>query len=389
MFSRRIFVFCRKSLNIYAQKIRCTNVKSFKVVGTTFCGLSTFAYVTCQTEHNSEINARADFISKVGSTMAEPITPVDHLLATPTDMKTRMELLILNMQAKICHALEEIESGPFRVDRWERADGGGGITCILQDGNVFEKAGVNISVVHGHLPPAAVREMKSRHKDIAEGNVKFFAAGISSVIHPRNPNVPTIHFNYRYFEVIDNDGKKKCWFGGGTDLTPYVLVENDVKHFHKTLKDACDKHDSKYYDTFKQWCDKYFVIEHRHECRGVGGIFFDDLESSTDGSEIFEFVKSCAEAVLPSYIPLVNKHKDDGYSYSDRQWQLLRRGRYTEFNLIYDRGTKFGLHTPNARIESILMSLPLHAKWEYDHAPEPGSKEALLDDVLKHPRNWV
>lgn len=321
--------------------------------------------------------------------MAEPITPLEQLEKNPDDMKTQMEMLIMRIQAEFCRALEkeEDQDAKFKVDRWLRKEGGGGITCVLQDGRVFEKAGVNISVVSGTLPPAAVQQMRSRGKNLQNSELPFFAAGVSAVIHPRNPMVPTIHFNYRYFEVTDKDGVQ-WWFGGGTDLTPYYLNEEDAVHFHLTLKDACDAHDKTYYGKFKKWCDDYFHIPHRGERRGVGGIFFDDLDSP-DQESAFDFVTSCAEAVIPSYIPLVKKHKDDGYGYYERQWQLLRRGRYVEFNLIYDRGTKFGLHTPEARYESILMSLPLNAKWEYMNEPRPGSPEEKLMEVLKNPRDWL
>lgn len=245
-----------------------------------------------------------------------------------------------------------------------------------------------MSVVTGTLPPGAVQQMRSRGKTLSEGSLPFFAAGVSAVIHPRNPMVPTIHFNYRYFEVENKDGTVQWWFGGGTDLTPYYLNEDDAKLFHRALKGACDQHDPTYYSRFKKWCDDYFNITHRNERRGVGGIFFDDID--TPGKEeAFNFVKSCAEAVIPSYIPLVEKHKDAAYGYAERQWQLLRRGRYVEFNLIYDRGTKFGLYTPGARYESILMSLPLHAKWEYMHIPEPESKEGQLLEVLRNPKDWL
>ncbi|XP_066586023.1 oxygen-dependent coproporphyrinogen-III oxidase [Prorops nasuta] len=322
--------------------------------------------------------------------MATPITDISLLKKNKDNMRTKMEMLIMRTQSDFCKALEALEQDDvkFKVDRWVRKEGGGGITCVLQDGQVFEKAGVNISVVSGKLPPGAVQQMRARGKELDEGSVPFFAAGVSAVIHPRNPMVPTIHFNYRYFEVENKDGSVKWWFGGGTDLTPYYLNENDVKHFHKTLKIACDKHNPNYYEKFKKWCDDYFYINHRAERRGVGGIFFDDLDKP-DQNSAFEFVKSCAEAVIPSYIPIVNNHKEDGYGYTERQWQLLRRGRYVEFNLIYDRGTKFGLYTPGARYESILMSLPLNAKWEYMHEPQPGSKEAQLLEVLKTPKNWI
>ncbi|XP_013189509.1 oxygen-dependent coproporphyrinogen-III oxidase isoform X2 [Amyelois transitella] len=328
-------------------------------------------------------------IIQINSYMAPPITPLDQLEKTQDDMKTQMELMIMRIQSEFCRALEKEEDkeAKFKVDRWTRKEGGGGITCVLQDGRVFEKAGVNISVVHGKLPPAAVQQMRSRGKNLQNAELPFFAAGVSAVIHPRNPMVPTIHFNYRYFEVQDKDGVQ-WWFGGGTDLTPYYLNEEDAKHFHLTLKHACDAHDKTYYARFKKWCDDYFSIPHRGERRGIGGIFFDDIDTPSQ-EEAFEFVTSCAEAVIPSYLPIVQKHKDDSYGYYERQWQLLRRGRYVEFNLIYDRGTKFGLHTPEARYESILMSLPLNAKWEYMHEPKPNSPEAELMKVLKEPRDWV
>ncbi|XP_026748935.1 oxygen-dependent coproporphyrinogen-III oxidase isoform X2 [Galleria mellonella] len=328
-------------------------------------------------------------IIQLSNYMAEPITPVDQLEKNRDDMKTQMELLIMRIQAEFCRALEkeEDEDAKFKVDRWMRKEGGGGITCVLQDGRVFEKAGVNISVVSGKLPPAAVQQMRSRGKKLENSELPFFAAGVSAVIHPRNPMVPTIHFNYRYFEVQDKDGVQ-WWFGGGTDLTPYYLDEQDAQHFHLTLKHACDEHDTAYYPKFKKWCDDYFSIPHRGERRGVGGIFFDDVDYPSQ-QEAFKFVTSCAEAVVPSYIPIVKKHKDAAYGYYERQWQLVRRGRYVEFNLIYDRGTKFGLHTPDARYESILMSLPLNAKWEYMHEIKPNSPEAELMKVLKQPRDWL
>lgn len=320
--------------------------------------------------------------------MALPVTPLDQLTATPDSTSTKMELMCMRIQGEICRRFEEVDENKFQVDKWERAEGGGGISCVLQDGTVFEKAGVNISVVHGMLPSGAAQQMRARGKKLREGKLPFFAVGISSVVHPRNPMVPTVHFNYRYFEVEESPGKIQWWFGGGTDLTPYYLDEGDAVHFHQALKSACDKHDKKYYKAFKVWCDDYFHIKFRGERRGVGGIFFDDLDKKTQ-EETFDFVQSCADAVIPSYIPLVKKHMNDGYSYKERQWQLLRRGRYVEFNLVYDRGTKFGLLTPGARIESILMSLPLYAKWEYKHSPVPGSKESKLLEVLKNPRDWV
>lgn len=341
--------------------------------------------------YNQLKNNKAEMkeIMQLKSYMAEPITPVEQLEKNKDDMKTQMELLIMRIQAEFCRALEaeEDQEAKFQVDRWLRKEGGGGITCVLQDGRVFEKAGVNISVVSGTLPPAAVQQMRSRGKKLENSELPFFAAGVSAVIHPRNPMVPTIHFNYRYFEVQDKDGVQ-WWFGGGTDLTPYYLNEEDAVYFHLTLKNACDKHDETYYEKFKKWCDDYFYIPHRGERRGVGGIFFDDIDAPNQ-DKAFKFVTSCAEAVIPSYLPIVQRHKDDAYGYYERQWQLLRRGRYVEFNLMYDRGTKFGLHTPQARYESILMSLPLNAKWEYMHTPKQNSPEEKLLRVLKEPLDWL
>jgi len=328
---------------------------------------------------------------EVSKFMATPVTSIEKLSANKEDIKARMELLILDIQAEMCRALEEADGqSKFLVEKWSRVQGGGGgITCVMQDSSVFEKAGVNVSVVNGTLPQSAAHQMRVRHKELSDGDLKFFAAGVSSVIHPRNPNVPTVHFNYRYFEVDDpKSGKIHWWFGGGTDLTPYILFREDVVHFHTQLKQACDKHDKSYYPRFKKWCDDYFFITHRGEARGVGGIFFDDLDTPNK-EEVFKFVTSCAKSVVPSYLPLVWKHKNDGYTQADRKWQLLRRGRYVEFNLIYDRGTKFGLLTPEARIESILMSLPLHASWQYGHIPTPSSKESTLTEVLEKPVDWL
>ena len=322
---------------------------------------------------------------------AEPISGVKALRGAPSEMRLRMEKLCMDLQGQLCAELERFESGDkkFRVDRWTREEGGGGISCVLQDGESFEKAGINISVVHGNLPPAAVAQMRSRGKAMQEGKqLPFYAVGISCVIHPVNPMVPTIHFNYRYFEVSDSSGKILSWFGGGTDLTPYYLNEEDAKHFHSTMKQACDAHDKTYYPKYKKWCDNYFNIPHRKERRGIGGIFFDDLETPTK-EDCFKFVSSCASSVIPSYVPLVEKHYRDSFEENHKRWQQLRRGRYTEFNLVYDRGTKFGLHTPAARIESILMSLPLTARWEYMHEPEKGSPEDELLQVLRTPKDWI
>lgn len=250
-----------------------------------------------------------------------------------------MELFCMEVQGKVVKALEDLENDRpdrdplapkklFKVERWTRPEGGGGITCVLTDGDVFEKAGVNISVVHGILPPQAVAQMRSRGKDFKDPNqsMPFFAAGVSCVVHPRNPHVPTIHFNYRYFEVEEFDPEtreksKVWWFGGGTDLTPYVLHEKDVVHFHTTLKDHCKRHGRMHYPRFKKWCDTYFRIPHRDEARGVGGIFFDDLDyPSFTGA--WKFVKDMAGSVLPSYVPIVERNMARPYTQEDRDWQL-------------------------------------------------------------------
>ena len=254
------------------------------------------------------------------------------------------------------------------VDTWARESGGGGISSVLQDGNVFEKAGVNISIVYGILPRPAIEKMRVNHKaiDPSVTSLDFYAAGLSMVLHPLNPMAPTVHLNYRYFETQNADGSPNTWwFGGGTDLTPSYLFDEDAIQFHKAIKEACDKHDKSYYPRFKKWCDSYFFNKHRGESRGIGGIFFDDLdETEKDQENTFSFIQSCLKAFLPSYIPIILKRKDMPYNPKEREWQQIRRGRYVEFNLVHDRGTAFGLNTPSARVESILMSLPSYCELE-------------------------
>lgn len=289
-------------------------------------------------------------------------------------------------QASICEAVEAVDGGRFTRDRWERPEGGGGLSCVLQDGRVFEKAGVNVSVVHGELSAAAAAAMRERHGTDNDERT-FWAAGVSLVIHPKNPHAPTAHANYRYFERGDGSGPGGWWFGGGADLTPAYLYEEDAAHFHAAHKAACDRHDAAFYPRFKAWCDRYFRIPHRDEARGVGGIFFDDLHDRP-AERLLAFQRDCAAAFVPAYLPLVERRAEAPFTEAERRWQQLRRGRYVEFNLIYDRGTTFGLRT-GGRVESILMSLPLHARWEYDHQPSPGSREAALVDVLRTPRDWA
>ena len=308
-------------------------------------------------------------------------------------MRLRMEAFIKEQQKVIVEQLEKLDGKKFRIDTWERDAGGGGISCVLQDGNVFEKAGVNISTVYGTLPKAAIAKMRANHKNIdtSVDSLPFFASGLSMVLHPHNPMAPTVHLNYRYFETENPDSSiNTWWFGGGTDLTPSYLFEADAAHFHRTIKAACDKHDKSYYPRFKDWCDKYFFNKHRNELRGIGGIFFDDLDDQEkDQEQIFQFVQSCLKAFLPSYMPIIIKRKDMPYTEQQKIWQQIRRGRYVEFNLVHDRGTAFGLSTPSARVESILMSLPLTASWRYMYEPEKGSQEEKLVKVLQRPRDWI
>jgi coproporphyrinogen III oxidase len=241
--------------------------------------------------------------------------------------------------------------------------------------------------VHGTLTGEAARAMGGGTHLTDPEDLKFFAAGISMVFHPRNPMAPTMHANVRYFERGDGSKPGAWWFGGGADLTPSYLFEDDARDFHRVYKDACDKHDPGYFESFKKWCDEYFLIAHRGERRGVGGVFFDNLNDRPK-DELLAFVTDIIHGVVPSYVPVVARRKDMTFTHAQKDWQQLRRGRYVEFNLVYDRGTVFGLKT-GGRIESILMSLPVTARWEYDHHAEPGSEEDRLVDVLRNPRDWV
>ena len=293
-------------------------------------------------------------------------------------LRTRAEELFRHLQDDITSTLEVLDGGEkFFQETWTRPGGGGGRSRVMAEGDIFEKAGVNFSSVHGVSPDST---------QSAEKDLRFFATGVSLVLHPHSPKIPTVHANFRYFEQSNGDS----WFGGGIDLTPYYLDEEDAFHFHRTLKTACDKHDITYYPRFKKWCDEYFHIKHRGEARGIGGIFFDNLSGSTnlEREKLFAFVEDVSHAFLPAYIPIIEKHRDEHFAEDERRWQLLRRGRYVEFNLVYDRGTRFGLET-QGRIESILISLPTLARWEYNVHPAPGSAEARLQEVLEHPRDWI
>ncbi len=300
-------------------------------------------------------------------------------------MKNKFYSYIQKLQDAITFKIEEVDgSEKFREDLWERPEGGGGRTRVMENGAVFEKAGVNISAVHGPLAPAMQQYFKV-------GEVDFFACGLSLVLHPKNPMVPTVHANWRYFEMYDKAGNViDQWFGGGQDLTPYYLFEEDAVHFHSICKRACDDHDLLFYPQYKKQCDEYFWNAHREEARGIGGLFFDYCKASQEMSieDWFEFVTGVGNSFLEAYTPIVMKRKDLSYSKENRNWQEIRRGRYVEFNLVHDKGTLFGLKT-NGRIESILMSLPPHVQWVYDHHPEKGSEEEKLLEVLKQPRAWA
>ena len=293
---------------------------------------------------------------------------------------------IHDLQNRICAALEQCDGkAVFVEDEWQRAEGGGGKTRVIANGNVFEKGGVNTSIVFGDVTDAMRTQLKINGS-------KWFACGLSLVIHPINPFVPTVHCNYRMFELYnENDEVIDRWFGGGTDLTPYYLMEEDAKHFHQTYKDACDAFDATFYPKFKEECDNYFVNWHRNkERRGIGGIFYDHQrpDEKKDVNFWIEFAQKCGNAFIDAYVPIVEKRKQTAYTAANKHWQEIRRGRYVEFNLVHDRGTIFGLKT-NGRIESILMSLPPTVRFEYNYQPLPGSEEDKLLQACLHPRDWL
>ncbi|KAF0652177.1 coproporphyrinogen III oxidase [Cyanobium sp. Copco_Reservoir_LC18] len=321
----------------------------------------------------------------------------------PADSRSRAKALLMGLQDSICAGLASLDGGAdFEEQSWERPEGGGGRSRVMKDGRVFEQGGVNFSEVEGErLPPSILSQRPE-----AEGH-RWFATGTSMVLHPRNPYVPTVHLNYRYFEA-----GPVWWFGGGADLTPYYPFLEDARHFHRTLKGACDGVDPAYYQVFKPWCDEYFFLKHRGETRGVGGIFYDyqdpggvlykggDPEGPAAAAsaavgplhqnweQLFALASACGNAFLPSYVPIVERRHGLPWGEVERQFQLYRRGRYVEFNLVFDRGTIFGLQT-NGRTESILMSLPPLVRWEYGYTAAEGSREALLTDLFTRPQNWL
>lgn len=308
--------------------------------------------------------------------------------ATASLFKDRWVDFIHNLQDTICKGLEDLDGkSTFQEDKWERLEGkgGGGKTRVIKDGKVFEKGGVNTSVVYGEVTD-------QMRKQLQLDAASWFACGLSLVIHPRNPYVPTTHANWRYFELYDEKGNlTDSWFGGGADLTPYYLFEEDAIHFHQTLKEAIDPFGVDLYPKYKQQCDQYFANTHRNnEMRGIGGVFYEHLRPTSEAhlEELFHFQQANGNCFLDCYLPIVARRKDNTYGEREINWQELRRGRYVEFNLIHDRGTIFGLKT-NGRTESILMSLPPRARWEYDHKPEQGTPEYELWQACLHPREWA
>lgn len=290
------------------------------------------------------------------------------------------------IQNEICLALEVLDGkSKFEEELWEREGGGGGATRIIRDGNILEKGGVNFSAVHGILPDSVKKALKVEQD-------AFFATGVSIVIHPNNPWVPIIHMNIRYFEMpsAEPGHQPLRWFGGGIDLTPHYVIDDDARYFHNSLKSVCDKYSTDFYPRFKLWADDYFYIKHRQETRGIGGIFYDRLTATDDltWETIFEFSKALGRIFAPVYTELVNRNRERKFDDKEQQWQYQRRSRYAEFNLVYDAGTKFGLET-NGRIESILMSLPPTAKWLYNFKPEPGSEEERTISLLQKGINWA
>jgi coproporphyrinogen III oxidase len=295
-------------------------------------------------------------------------------------MKSAVQSYLESLQDHISSSIERADGkAKFVEEVWQHASGGGGRTRVIQDGAVFEKGGVNFSAVSGILPERMAAKMNTEP-------TPYFATGVSVVIHPYSPMIPTVHCNYRYFEQYDTEGHLvRAWFGGGADLTPYYPFLEDIQHFHRVHKAACDKHNPDYYPKFKAWCDEYFFLAHRGETRGVGGIFFDYLSDNLEAT--FAFVQSCGNAFTEAYLPIVERRKHEPFGEKEKHFQRLRRGRYVEFNLVYDRGTLFGLET-RGRTESILMSLPKEAGWEYNYAPPADSREAMLYRCLR-PRDWL
>jgi coproporphyrinogen III oxidase len=293
----------------------------------------------------------------------------------PEAVRAGFAAFLRTLQEEICAALERLDGrGRFSRDGWDRPGGGGGLTRVLEEGAVLEKAAVNFSDVHGELEPAFARALPG-------DGLAFHAVGLSLVLHPRSPMIPTTHANFRF--IVHGAG---AWFGGGSDLTPYYLFEEDARSFHAAFKAACDRHDPGYYPRFKAACDRYFHLPHRGEGRGVGGIFFDELGGDLERARAF--AEDCGRAFLPAWLPIAERRRAEPWGEREREWQELRRGRYVEFNLLYDRGTTFGLRT-GGRSESILVSLPPRVRWAYAREPAPGTAEGRLLEALRSPRDWA
>ncbi len=371
----------------------CTLVPKTKIEALVFNHFS-----SCESLH-SELKK-----SNPMTTFQTDVTTTSGISAPPADSKTKVSEFMQELQDEICQNLEELNGNQkFREDSWKRKEGGGGRSRVMNDGSYLEQGGVNFSEVWGEkLPPSILKQRPE-----AEGH-GFYATGTSIVLHPRNPYAPTVHLNYRYFEA-----GPVWWFGGGIDLTPYYGFAEDAKHFHTTLKKACDEHHREYYPVFKRWCDEYFYLKHRQETRGVGGIFFDYQDGTgalyrgphpqgeaanysdqvgviqqRSWEDLFSFVQTCGHAFLPAYLPIAKERQKMKYGDKERNFQLYRRGRYVEFNLVYDRGTIFGLQT-NGRTESILMSLPPLVRWEYSYQPEANTPESNLYETFLKPQDWV
>ena len=296
-------------------------------------------------------------------------------------MLDQVKSFFMSLQDNICNKLTELDGKEFEQDAWQREEGGGGRSRVLKGGNIFEQAGVNYSHVFGANMPASA----TAHRSELQGR-SFNACGVSLVIHPKNPHMPTTHANVRFFIAEKEGADPVWWFGGGFDLTPYYPVDEDIKHWHQTARDICLPYGDEVYPKYKKWCDEYFYLKHRDETRGVGGLFFDDL-NEWGFEKSFEFTQAVGNGFINAYAPIVEARKDDEYGEQERQFQLYRRGRYVEFNLVFDRGTLFGLQT-GGRTESILMSMPPLVRWEYQYQPEDGSKEAKLAEYLV-PREWL
>eukprot|EP01068_Selenidium_serpulae_P011486 Selendium_serpulae@DN5671_c0_g1_i2.p1 len=336
-------------------------------------------------EANVTVDAVASASAK-GRTLAKTTFKPDE------KFRKEWEEILMKSQDYICDALSNLDGKKFSEDKYERKTGGWGRTRVLQEGNVFEKGGVGIAIVHGTVPASAAHAMTGL-SDIEwgkNGEYKFYGAGLSMVIHTKNPFAPTSHQNYRFFQLFDGETGESIswWFGGGSDLTPSYIINEDAIHFHKTLKNVYDKYDTTWYPRFKEWADEYYVNTHRKEARGIGGTFFDRL-NDREPEKLREFAAEGLKAYIDAYVPIVTKRKDTKFTEENRRFQQLRRGRYVEFNIMHDRGTKFGLQVAEPRVESILMTLPLTARWEYQPDETLGKEEKDSLEIFRNAKDWL